>query len=95
MLLQFHGGLRLLIHLSCVEGVLGFGECEYRPIQWPRVSLVPRGTLQIRIRFFRQRFDPALEQTNKQLHGMLVMVGCEFDMGFQIFLHMSNSQACK
>ena len=34
--------LRLLIHLSCVEVVLGFGECEDRPFQWPRVSLVPR-----------------------------------------------------
>ena len=36
---------RLLIHLRGVEGVLGFGEREHRPFQWPRVSLVPRATL--------------------------------------------------
>ena len=30
------------------------------------VSLVPRGTLQVRIPFMRQWSDPTLEQTNKQ-----------------------------
>ena len=35
-------------------------------IQWTRVSLVPRGTLQVRIPFMRQWSDPTLEQTNKQ-----------------------------
>ena len=39
-------GSRLLIHCS-LEGVLGFGECEHRPFQLPRVLLIPRGTLQI------------------------------------------------
>ena len=30
------------------------------------VSLVPRGTLQVRIPFMRQWSDPTLEQTNKR-----------------------------
>ena len=33
-------------------------------IQWTRVSLVPRRTLQKRIRFVRQWSDPTLEQTS-------------------------------
>ena len=37
------------------------GECEHRPFQWPRVSLVLWGTLQIRIRFYSWN-----KQTNKQ-----------------------------
>ena len=48
-----------------MEGVLGLGQCEHRPFQWPSVSLVTWGTLQIRIRFVRQKGDPSLEQTNK------------------------------
>ena len=48
-----------------MEGVLGYGEGEHRPFQWPCVSLVPQGTLQIRMRFVRQSSDPILE-TNKQ-----------------------------
>ena len=61
-------GLRLLIHLLYVEMFLalgGIGEREHKPFQWPLVSLVPWGTLQIRIQFIRQRFDPTLE-TKKQ-----------------------------
>ena len=58
-------GPRLLIHFSGLEEILGFWECEHRPYQWPLVSLVPMGTLQVRIRFVRQRFNPTLE-TNKQ-----------------------------
>ena len=48
-----------------VEGVLGIGESELRPFQWTCVSLaVPRGTLQIRVQFVRQRSDLTLEQTS-------------------------------
>ena len=47
-----------------MEGVLGLGQCEHRPFQWPCVSLVTWGTLQVRIQFVRQRSDPSLEQTN-------------------------------
>ena len=54
-----------LIHHYDVEGVLGLGECEHRPLQWPRVSSLTQGTKQVRIRFVRQRSNPALEQTNK------------------------------
>ena len=43
----------------------GGGQREHRPFQWPLVSLVTRGTLQIRIQFVRQRRDPTLK-TNKQ-----------------------------
>jgi hypothetical protein len=46
-----------------VEGVLGFGESE----TYHCVSLVPRGTLQIRIRFVRQRSFLPLKQTNMLL----------------------------
>ena len=42
-----------------------FGEREHRPYQWPCVSCGPQWSLQIRIRFVRQRIDPTLE-TNKQ-----------------------------
>ena len=56
-----------LIHHYGVEGVLGLGEREHRQIQWPRVSLLTRGTLQIRIQFVRQRSDPTLEQTNMNI----------------------------
>ena len=38
---------KLLINPYGVEGVLGLGECEDRPFQWPCVSLVTWGTLQI------------------------------------------------
>ena len=34
-------------------------------VQWPRVSLPTRGTLQVRIQFVRQWRDPTLEQRNK------------------------------
>ena len=57
-----------LIHHYDVEGVLGLGEREHIPPQWPRVSLLTWGTLQIRIRFVRLRSDPTLEQTNKWSH---------------------------
>ena len=50
-----------------VEGGLAFGEREHRPLRWPCFSLLTRGTLQIRIQFIRQRSDPTLEQTNKQI----------------------------
>ena len=53
-----------LIHHYDVEGVLGPGEREHIPLQWPRVSLLTWGTLQMRIRFVRQRSNPTLEQTN-------------------------------
>ena len=39
---------------------------EYRPYQWPHVSLAPWGTLQIGIRFVMQRLTPTLE-TNKHV----------------------------
>ena len=52
-----------LLHLYDVEGVLGLGECEHRPFQWPRVSLLTWGTLETGIQFVRQRGDPTLEQT--------------------------------
>ena len=45
--------------------VIGLGEREHRPLQWPRFSLLIRETLQIRIQFVRQKSDPTLEQTNK------------------------------
>ena len=55
-----------LIHPSLVEGVLGLGEREHSPFQWPPVSLVTRETMQILIGFVKQRkFNPTLE-TNKQ-----------------------------
>ena len=56
-----------LIHHDDVEGVLGLGECEHIPFQWPHVSLLTQGTLQVRIRYVRQRNKPTLEQTNKSL----------------------------
>ena len=34
-------------------------------MQWPCVSLLTRGTLQIWIQYVRQRSDPTLEQTNR------------------------------
>ena len=37
---------------------------DQQTIQWPRVPLLTRGTLQIRIWFVRQRSSPTLEQTN-------------------------------
>ena len=40
---------------------------EHRPFQWPHVSLVARGTLQIRIRFVGQRSNPTLETNKKNL----------------------------
>ena len=49
-----------------VEGVLGLGGREQRPLQWPRISLLTQGTLLIRIGFVRQRSNPTLEQKNKQ-----------------------------
>ena len=55
-----------------MEGVLGFGKPEHRPFQCPHVSLVPQGTLQIRIRFVRQRFDPTLE-SNKQTTSIIIL----------------------
>ena len=55
-----------LIHHYDVEGVLILGQHEHRPFQWCHVSLLTQGTLQIRIRFVRQRSAPDLEQTNKQ-----------------------------
>ena len=63
------GYIRLtsLIHHYDVEGVLGLGECEHRPLRWPCVLPLTRGTLQVRIRFVRQKSDPTLEQTNKLL----------------------------
>ena len=39
-------------------GVLSLGKHEHRPSQWPRVSLVPRGTLQIWIRQAKVRSYP-------------------------------------
>ena len=56
-----------LIHHYDVEGVLCLGQREHRPFQWPRVSLLTPGTLQIRIRFVRQRRNPTLEQTNNRV----------------------------
>ena len=53
-----------LIHHYDVEGVLGLGQHEHRPFQLPHVTLVTWGTLQIQIRFVRQRSDPTLEITN-------------------------------
>ena len=45
---EFRWPTSLVRHYD-VEGVLGLGEREHRPLQWPRVSLLTRGTLQIRI----------------------------------------------
>ena len=59
-----------LIHHYDVKGVLGLGQHEHRPFQWPHVSLVTQETLQIRIWFVRQRRDPTLEQTNKHESGI-------------------------
>ena len=53
---------RLLLHLRGVEGFSALGNVSTDHLS---VSLVPQGTLQVRIRFVRQRFDPTLE-TNKQ-----------------------------
>jgi hypothetical protein len=61
-------------------GVLGLGEREHRPLQWPRVSLLTRATLQIRIRFVRQRTNPTLEQT--MYHKK---VKTEYSQAFQLF----------
>ena len=61
--IQKRNGPMLLIHLHGVQGALGFGEREHRPFQWPRVSLVPRGTLQIQIQF---GLILPLKQTNKE-----------------------------
>ena len=47
--------------------MLGPGEQGHRPLQWPRVSLLTQGTLQIRIPFVRQRSDLTLEQTSLTL----------------------------
>ena len=55
-----------LIHHYDVEGVLILGQHEHRPFQWPRVSLVTWGTLQIWIQLVRQMSNPTLEKTNKQ-----------------------------
>ena len=38
-----------LIHPYGVEGLISLGQGEHRPFQWPRISLVTQGTLQIRI----------------------------------------------
>ena len=81
-------GLRLLIHLLYVEMFLalgGIGEREHKPFQWPLVSLVPWGTLQIRIQFIRQRFDPTLE-TNKE-QSLFMLVVC---LTWNFYMPLSN-----
>ena len=45
---EFRWPTSLVRHYD-VEGVLGLGEREHRPLQWPHVSLLTQGTLQIRI----------------------------------------------
>ena len=75
---------RLLIHLSRLEGVLGLWEREYRPYQWPRVSLVLQGTLQIQIWFVRQSFNPTLG-TNKH-----ILFYCVWWFGYELNYHMTN-----
>ena len=60
-----------LIHHYDVEEVLGLGQHEQRPFQWPRVSLVTQGAMQIRTQFVRQGSDPTLEQINKHIYGFL------------------------
>ena len=54
-----------LIYHYDVEGVLGLGQREHRPFQWPRVSLVTWGTLQVRI-LIRQAKEWSYPWTNKQ-----------------------------
>ena len=45
-----------------MDGVLGLGEREHEPIQWPDVSLLTQGTLQIQ----KGAMLPLKKQTNKQ-----------------------------
>ena len=61
---EFRWPTSLVRHYD-VKGALGLGEREHRPLQWPHVSLLTQGTLQIQISLVRQRSDPTLEQTNK------------------------------
>ena len=83
---------RLVAHWWCREKVMasdcGFGEHEYRPFQWPCVLLVPRGTLQLRIRLVSERFDPTLE-TNKQTNKVKTYISL-----FGWPLSTSSWQAC-
>ena len=43
-------------------------------IQWTYVPLVPRGTLQVRIRFVRQWNAPTLEQRNTTIDAKLLLI---------------------